>query len=136
MSVLFSQACPLETELPDTPNVTPLALGTKPRIPTVGMTVPVERHVGAAFIEPIHSDGAVVDVGCWLGHVTANLARRGHKAIECDPSPGSSLARQYLLVLRTIHKLALPDRFLVATRDDAPRLRTSPAVFGTVLAAW
>jgi NADPH-dependent stearoyl-CoA 9-desaturase len=42
----------------------------------------------------------------------------------CDkydlPYTSSSLARQYLLVLRTIHKLALPDRFLVATSDDAP----------------
>ena len=27
---------------------------------------------------------------------------------------------QYLLTLRTIHKLALPDRFLTATSDDAP----------------
>jgi fatty acid desaturase len=30
------------------------------------------------------------------------------------------LARQYLLTLRTIIKLALPDRFLVASSDDAP----------------
>ncbi len=30
------------------------------------------------------------------------------------------LPRQYLLTLRTIHKLALPDRFLTATSDDAP----------------
>ena len=36
------------------------------------------------------------------------------------PYTSSSLVRQYLLVLRTIHKLALPDRFLVATSDDAP----------------
>ena len=42
----------------------------------------------------------------------------------CDkydlPYTTSSLAHQYFLVLRTIHKLALPDRFLVATSDDAP----------------
>ena len=42
----------------------------------------------------------------------------------CDkydlPYTSSSLARQYFLVLRTIHKLALPDRWLVATSDDAP----------------
>ncbi|MBX7432583.1 fatty acid desaturase [Mycobacterium sp. Y57] len=31
-----------------------------------------------------------------------------------------SLAHQYLLTLRTIHKLALPDSFLTATSDDAP----------------
>ncbi|MFG1781885.1 fatty acid desaturase family protein [Rhodococcus oryzae] len=42
----------------------------------------------------------------------------------CDkydlPYTTGSLARQYLLALRTIHKLALPDRFLTATSDDAP----------------
>jgi len=42
----------------------------------------------------------------------------------CDkydlPYTTGSLVRQYLLVLRTIHKLALPDRFLHATSDDAP----------------
>ncbi|MGK2854376.1 MAG: fatty acid desaturase family protein [Microbacteriaceae bacterium] len=31
------------------------------------------------------------------------------------------LARQYLLTLRTIVKLALPDQFLTATADDAPK---------------
>ncbi|MFC4603285.1 fatty acid desaturase family protein [Rhodococcus kronopolitis] len=36
------------------------------------------------------------------------------------PYTTGSLAMQYLLVLRTVHKLALPDRFLVATSDDAP----------------
>ncbi len=42
----------------------------------------------------------------------------------CDkydlPYTTGSLARQYLLTLRTIHKLALPDGFLTATADDAP----------------
>ena len=42
----------------------------------------------------------------------------------CDkydlPYTTGSLVRQYLLTLRTIHKLALPDRFLTATADDAP----------------
>jgi fatty acid desaturase len=42
----------------------------------------------------------------------------------CDkydlPYTSGSLVNQYLLTLRTIHKLALPDRFLVATCDDAP----------------
>jgi NADPH-dependent stearoyl-CoA 9-desaturase len=42
----------------------------------------------------------------------------------CDkydlPYTTGSLARQYLLTLRTIVKLALPDRFLTATSDDAP----------------
>ena len=36
------------------------------------------------------------------------------------PYTTGSLGRQYLLALRTIHKLALPDRLLRATSDDAP----------------
>ncbi|MGX7729422.1 fatty acid desaturase family protein [Rhodococcus sp. 2H158] len=36
------------------------------------------------------------------------------------PYTTGSLVRQYFLTLRTIHKLALPDRFLRATSDDAP----------------
>ncbi|WP_067690988.1 fatty acid desaturase family protein [Nocardia jejuensis] len=36
------------------------------------------------------------------------------------PYTTGPLAGQYLLALRTIHKLALPDRFLSATSDDAP----------------
>jgi fatty acid desaturase len=36
------------------------------------------------------------------------------------PYTSGRLTHQYLLALRTIHKLALPDRFLIATSDDAP----------------
>ncbi|MFE3322174.1 fatty acid desaturase family protein [Nocardia sp. NPDC059195] len=42
----------------------------------------------------------------------------------CDkydlPYTTGSLGKQYLLAFRTIHKLALPDRFLKRTADDAP----------------
>ncbi|MGE2718406.1 fatty acid desaturase family protein [Mycolicibacterium celeriflavum] len=42
----------------------------------------------------------------------------------CDkydlPYTSGSLVRQYFLTLRTIHKLALPDKYLTATSDDAP----------------
>jgi fatty acid desaturase len=42
----------------------------------------------------------------------------------CDkydlPYTSGSLVHQYLLTLRTIHKLALPDGFLTASCDDAP----------------
>jgi fatty acid desaturase len=52
----------------------------------------------------------------------------------CDkydlPYTSGSLVRQYLLTLRTIHKLALPDRLLRATRDDAPET-ASERKFGT-----
>ncbi|MBF6213241.1 acyl-CoA desaturase [Nocardia puris] len=36
------------------------------------------------------------------------------------PYTTGPLARQYLLTLRTVHKLAAPDRYLTATSDDAP----------------
>jgi fatty acid desaturase len=36
------------------------------------------------------------------------------------PYTTGSIVRQYFLTLRTIHKLALPDRLLTATSDDAP----------------
>ncbi|KAA0023993.1 fatty acid desaturase family protein [Antrihabitans cavernicola] len=42
----------------------------------------------------------------------------------CDkydlPYTTGSIGKQYLLAFRTIHKLALPDRFLKRTADDAP----------------
>ncbi|MDG4663662.1 acyl-CoA desaturase [Mycobacterium sp. 236(2023)] len=56
------------------------------------------------------------------------------------PYTTGSLARQYLLTLRTIHKLALPDSLLVSTSDDAPEtaserkfLGVSPAASGSAL---
>ncbi|AWK71311.1 acyl-CoA desaturase [Rhodococcus oxybenzonivorans] len=52
----------------------------------------------------------------------ADIATKVHALCEKYDLPYTtgSLARQYLLTLRTIHKLALPDRFLRATADDAP----------------
>ncbi|WP_310786487.1 fatty acid desaturase family protein [Mycobacterium sp. Z3061] len=48
------------------------------------------------------------------------------------PYTTGSLVRQYILTLRTIAKLALPDRFLRATSDDAPET-ASEKRFGTVM---
>jgi fatty acid desaturase len=52
----------------------------------------------------------------------AQVARRVQAVCAAYDLPYTtgSLPRQYLLVLRTIVKLALPDRFLRATSDDAP----------------
>lgn len=52
----------------------------------------------------------------------AEIAERVRALCEKYDLPYTSgpLLRQYLLTLRTIHKLALPDRFLTATADDAP----------------
>ena len=43
------------------------------------------------------------------------------------PYTTGPLARQYLLTLRTVCKLALPDRFLSATSDDAPETASETA---------
>jgi fatty acid desaturase len=48
------------------------------------------------------------------------------------PYTTGPLARQYLLVLRTIIKLALPDRFLVACSDDAPETASEEKFRGVV----
>jgi NADPH-dependent stearoyl-CoA 9-desaturase len=52
----------------------------------------------------------------------AEISRRVRALCEKYDLPYTTgpLLRQYLLTLRTIHKLALPDRFLIATSDDAP----------------
>ena len=50
---------------------------------------PIEAHAVAAFAELAKDrDGVTVDVGCGLGHVTADLIDRGLDAIGCDPSTG------------------------------------------------
>ncbi|WP_063131538.1 fatty acid desaturase family protein [Nocardia fusca] len=50
------------------------------------------------------------------------IARRVRQLCEKYDLPYTtgSLSKQYLLAFRTIHKLALPDRFLRRTADDAP----------------
>src|ERR1700728_489040 len=55
----------------------------------------------------------------------------------CDkydlPYTTGPLARQYLLTLRTIIKLALPDRFLAASSDDAPETASEARFRGVVV---
>ncbi|MBF4995596.1 acyl-CoA desaturase [Nocardia sp. BSTN01] len=46
------------------------------------------------------------------------------------PYTTGPLLRQYALTLRTIHKLALPDRFLTATSDDAPETASERKFLG------
>ncbi|GAB3134031.1 hypothetical protein GCM10027289_25000 [Tsukamurella serpentis] len=50
---------------------------------------PMERHAAAAFAEEaVLRCGRTVDVGCGLGHVSADLTARGLDVIGVDPSPG------------------------------------------------
>ncbi|MFD6163234.1 fatty acid desaturase [Nocardia sp. NPDC060256] len=55
----------------------------------------------------------------------------------CDkydlPYTTGSLGKQYLLAFRTIHKLALPDRFLKATADNAPETSSERKFAGITL---
>ncbi|KIA63142.1 fatty acid desaturase family protein [Nocardia vulneris] len=55
----------------------------------------------------------------------------------CDkydlPYTTGSLGKQYLLAFRTIHKLALPDRFLKATSDNAPETSSERKFAGITL---
>jgi NADPH-dependent stearoyl-CoA 9-desaturase len=57
----------------------------------------------------------------------------------CDkydlPYTTGPLPRQYLLTLRTIHKLALPDRFLTATSDDAPETASERKFIASTMTA-
>ncbi|GAB4588480.1 fatty acid desaturase family protein [Nocardia sp. IFM 10818] len=55
----------------------------------------------------------------------------------CDkydlPYTTGSLGKQYLLAFRTIHKLALPDKFLKRTSDDAPETSSERKFAGITL---
>ncbi|MGW0250072.1 fatty acid desaturase family protein [Nocardia goodfellowii] len=55
----------------------------------------------------------------------------------CDkydlPYTTGSLGKQYLLAFRTIHKLALPDKFLKRTADDAPETSSERKFAGVTL---
>ncbi|MFE4501225.1 fatty acid desaturase family protein [Rhodococcus sp. NPDC056743] len=55
------------------------------------------------------------------------------------PYTTGSLFKQYVLALRTIHKLALPDKWLIATSDNAPETSSElrfrePGIKGAALA--
>jgi NADPH-dependent stearoyl-CoA 9-desaturase len=56
-----------------------------------------------------------------LSNRYADIARRVKACVAYDlPYTTDPLVRQYLLALRTIMKLAIPNRFLTAASDDAP----------------
>jgi fatty acid desaturase len=64
----------------------------------------------------------------------AQIAERVEKVCAKYELPYTTgpLARQYLLVLRTIVKLALPDRFLAASSDDAPETASEEKFRGAI----
>ena len=110
----------------------------------------IERHAVAAFVETIDADGVIVDVGCGLGHVTADLARRGLDVLGCDPSPAmlaiardghphvqfvdddATLTRIETPIAAIIARFSLihiaPDRLVGVVRSWADRLRPGTPV--------
>lgn len=75
----------------------------------------IERHAMAAFVDAIDTDGVVVDVGCGLGHVTDDLARRGLDVVGCDPSPAM------LAIARDSHPhIQFVDDDATLTRIESP----------------
>ncbi|MCX2713191.1 class I SAM-dependent methyltransferase [Mycolicibacterium sp. J2] len=111
---------------------------------------PFERHAVEAFVDVIRLPGTVVDVGCGLGHVTHDLARRGLDVLGCDPSAAMlTLARNAYPHLRFIDDDAAlthvddpiaaiiarfslihlpPDRVAMVLRSWASRLRPDTPV--------
>jgi SAM-dependent methyltransferase len=101
---------------------------------------PIEQHAVAAFVEKIHTAGVVVDVGCGIGHVTADLARRGLDVIGCDPSPAM------LAIARTTYpQLTFIDTDATLTDVTGPisavlarfsLIHVAPDELNTILGLW
>jgi SAM-dependent methyltransferase len=106
---------------------------------------PLAEHAVAAFADTVsqtHTDGVVVDVGCGLGLVTADLTRRGLTTIGMDPS------ERMLAWARNRHpalKFVQGDATLTALEDDVTiiaiiarfsLIHVDPAELPNVLQAW
>ncbi|MFE3289588.1 class I SAM-dependent methyltransferase [Rhodococcus sp. NPDC059234] len=107
---------------------------------------PLEGHVVAGFVDLVRegpAEGVVVDVGCGLGHVAADLAGRGLEVIGVEPSLGMlDIARGNYPDLRLIQDDALlGSADLAGERIRALIARFSlihlpPAEIPGVLARW
>lgn len=101
---------------------------------------PIERHAVAAFAELVPATGFVVDVGCGLGHVADDLARRGLQVIGCDPSPAMLAFARH-----AYPHLTFIDDDATLTRVDVPvaaiiarfsLIHIPPGHLGDVLRRW
>lgn len=139
-----------DTELWDTAHVTQPGYDSLAGIyaetfPSAYLT-PLEHHVVAAFADQVRDDGRdgiVVDVGCGLGHVTADLAHRGLDVIGVDPSAGMlEIARRHhrdLVFHQDDARLARTDlrgRPLRAVLSRFSLIHVDPAEVPGVLAGW
>jgi trans-aconitate methyltransferase len=106
----------------------------------------LERHVVAAFADLVHEgrvQGAVLDVGCGLGQVAADLASRGLDVLGVDPSREMlTIARRYYPDLQFVQDDArLASTELRGVKIAAIMARFSlihvpPAEVPDVLARW
>ncbi len=104
---------------------------------------PIEAHAVAAFVELAKEcDGVTADVGCGLGHVTADLVARGLDAIGCDPSAGMlDHARRKYPELRFIEDDATltmwpEDAGIAAIIARFSLIHVQPAQVADVLEVW
>lgn len=105
----------------------------------------MEKHAVAAFAETVlhsHIDGLVVDAGCGLGQVTADLARQGLNIIGVDPSAGmlAFARRTYPTLSFSLGDSTLkgvdPDVSIAAIIARFSLIHSDPAMVPRILRAW
>ncbi|RVW03551.1 class I SAM-dependent methyltransferase [Rhodococcus spongiicola] len=114
-------------------------------LPTPYQT-PLERHVVGAFADLVLErplEGIVLDVGCGLGHVTADLAGRGLDVVGIDPSREMlGIARRNYPELRFVHDDAqlestdLGGQGVAAVVARFSLIHLPPSDVPNVLAGW
>ncbi|MEV0947762.1 methyltransferase domain-containing protein [Rhodococcus sp. NPDC049939] len=107
---------------------------------------PLERHVVAAFADLVRRrprEAVVLDVGCGLGHITADLAAKGLDVVGVDPSRQMlEIARRNYPELRFVHDDAklestnLGGRSIAAILARCSLIHLPPSDVPNVLAGW
>lgn len=107
---------------------------------------PLERHAVAAFVDLVREgpvDGVVLDVGCGIGHVAADLSDRGLNVIGVEPSREMlRIARRNYPGQHFVHDDAQLETTLLGGRNVAAILarfsliHLSPDRVSAILARW
>nr|WP_206037785.1 class I SAM-dependent methyltransferase [Rhodococcus sp. HNM0569] len=106
----------------------------------------LEQYVVAAFADHVYehaSGGFVLDIGCGIGHVTADLADRGLDVLGVEPSRGMlDIARREHPGLRFAHDdaalgaTAVEGRALAGVLARSSLIHLPPREVPAVLAGW